>query len=114
MAAGAAWEDLTASERASLAFMFLENAAGAPAAFKFLGKLREGLRVLSASSARSTNATVNSTANFPNNLQHSAFQEKLTSSHIGQPWHCVRSKFLAYSRASKTEAWEFEPWCNKS
>ncbi|BDA49281.1 UDP-glucose:glycoprotein glucosyltransferase 1 [Coccomyxa sp. Obi] len=41
VAAGAAWEDLTASERASLAFMYLENAAGAPAAFKFLGKARE-------------------------------------------------------------------------
>lgn len=36
------WEDLSASERAALAFIYLENAAGVPAAFKFLSKARAG------------------------------------------------------------------------
>ena len=43
MAASAAWEDLSASERAALAYIYLENAAGAPAAFKFLSRARAGL-----------------------------------------------------------------------
>lgn len=42
MAASTAWVDLAASERAAVAFQFMENAAGAPFAFKFLGKARAG------------------------------------------------------------------------
>jgi hypothetical protein len=37
-AASRAWKDLEANERAALAFVYLENAAGTPVAFRFLAR----------------------------------------------------------------------------
>jgi hypothetical protein len=41
-AAETAWDDLDPSERAALAFLHLEAAAGGPTAFKFLARAASG------------------------------------------------------------------------